>query len=416
MKAPDGVRNVYVHAPFCARRCFYCDFAVEVNRRPDSADWLAAIKTELDWMQESGRVRLSSVLETLYVGGGTPSVLDPRHVAELAAVVGRERTRAPGVEWTVEANPESFTGSVARRWAEGGVNRVSFGVQSFSSAALRWMGRLHSAEDAGDALKAARAAGISNLSVDLIFGLPASISRDWKGDLERALSLEAPHVSLYGLTVEKGTPLARAVGEERITPCGETRYREEYLLAAETLTRAGYEHYELSNFSLPGFASRHNTACWKGAPYVGLGNGAHSYSDGRRWWNERDWGTYRDRVARSGNGRAGDEVLNPQQARLESIWLALRTRDGLPADSLGPAASAVVHRWEAGGLAEREDGAVRLTPEGWLVMDAVTLELDGALQRSGSEGSRGRPAASAPVDGGGPGEIFKYPGDCHGTM
>ena len=273
----------------------------------------------------------------------------------------------------------------------GGVNRVSFGVQSFSPAALRWMGRLHSAEGAGEALKAARAAGISNLSVDLIFGLPGSVSRDWRDDLVRALDLEAPHVSLYGLTVEKGTPLAGLVGKERITPCGEARYREEYLIAAETLANAGYEHYEVSNFARPGFASRHNTACWKGAPYLGLGNGAHSYSGGRRWWNERGWAVYRDRVARSGNGRAGSEVPTAQQARLEMIWLALRTRDGMPAAVLDPAASSVVRRWEAGGLAERKDGAVRLTPEGWLVMDALTVELDGALQRSCSEGSSGPP-------------------------
>ena len=416
MKAPGGVRSVYVHAPFCARRCCYCDFAVEVNRRPDSAAWLAAIQTELEWVQGFGRVRLSSALETLYVGGGTPSVLDPRHVAELAAVVGRERTRAPGFEWTVEANPESFTAQVAQRWAEGGVNRVSFGVQSFSPAALRWMGRLHSAEDAGEAVEAARTAGISNLSADLIFGLPPSVSRDWKGDLERVLGLEVPHVSLYGLTVEKGTPLARTVGEGRITPCGGARYREEYLVAAETLARAGYEHYEVSNFALPGFASRHNTACWKGAPYLGLGNGAHSYSVGRRWWNERDWAAYRDRVARSGNGRAGGEVLTPQQARLEAVWLALRTREGVDAAILGPAASPVLHRWEAGGLAEREDGAVRLTPEGWLVLDALAVELEAALERSGPEGSPGPLAASRPVDGGSPGEIFKYPEVRHGTM
>ncbi len=416
MKAPAGVGSVYVHAPFCARRCCYCDFAVEVQRHPDSVEWLAAIRTELEWLEGSGRVRLSPELETLYVGGGTPSVLDPRHVAELAAVVGRERTRAPGFEWTVEANPESFRAQVAKQWVKGGVNRVSFGVQSFSPAALRWMGRLHLADEAGEALEAARAAGIRNLSVDLIFGLPGTVSRDWKGDLERALGLEAPHVSLYGLTVEKGTPLARAVGEERITLCGETRYRDEYLLAAETLARAGYEHYEVSNFALPGFASRHNTACWQGAPYLGLGNGAHSYCDGRRWWNERGWTAYRDRVARSGSARAGGEVPTPQQARLEAVWLALRTRAGLDATAVGTAASPVVGRWEAAGLAEREGGAVRLTPEGWLILDVLTLELEAALERSGSEGSPGPPAASAPVDGGGAREIFKYPGVCHGTM
>ena len=416
MRTPAGIRSVYVHAPFCARRCCYCDFAVEVNRRPDSAEWLAAIRTELEWVEGTGHVRMARSLETLYVGGGTPSVLDPRHVAGLAAVFGRERTQAPGFEWTVEANPESFTGQVAKRWAQGGVNRVSFGVQSFSPAALRWMGRLHSAGDAAEAVAAARTAGIANLSVDLIFGLPAAVRRDWKGDLEHALGLETPHISLYGLTVEKGTPLARAVGEGRITPCGDARYRDEYLLAAETLAGAGYEHYEVSNFALPGFASRHNTLCWEGAPYLGLGNGAHSHAGGRRWWNERDWAVYREHVARSGSGRAGGEVLTPRQTRLEAVWLGLRTRKGLASAALGPAASAVVRRWEDGGLAERKDGTVRLTPEGWLVLDALTLELETALEPGGVEGSPDPLPAPEAVDGGGPREMFKYPGVRHGTM
>ena len=416
MKAPTDVRNVYVHAPFCARRCCYCDFAVEVDRRPDSAEWLAAVRTELEWVEGSGTVRLSPLLETLYVGGGTPSLLDPRRVAELAAVFGHRRTRAPDFEWTVEANPESFTGRVARRWAEGGVNRVSFGVQSFSRAALRWMGRLHSADDAEVAVETARAAGMSNLSIDLIFGLPAAVSRDWKGDLARALTLRAPHISLYGLTVEKGTPLARAVGEGRTTPCGESRYREEYLLAAETLARAGYEHYEVSNFALPGFASRHNTACWQGAPYLGLGNGAHSYAGGRRWWNERGWAVYRDQVIRTGSGLSGEETPAPRQTRLEGVWLALRTRKGLSMAGLDPAAASVADHWKTRGLAARKDGTVHLTPEGWLLLDALTLELDAVLERSDPEGPAGPPGASGPVDAGGPREIFKYPGVRHETM
>lgn len=409
MKGPSGVRSVYVHAPFCARRCMYCDFAVEVNRRPDGAEWLAAIRTELEWTEDSGRVRLSPALETLYVGGGTPSVLDPRHVVELATVAGRERLQATGFEWTVEANPESFTGQVAEQWADGGVNRVSFGVQSFSRAALRWMGRLHSAAEAVEAVKSAKAAGIGNLSVDLIFGLPRAVSRDWTADLERALGLNVPHVSLYGLTVEEGTPLERAVRDGRVVQCGETRYREEYLEAADTLSEAGYEHYEVSNFALPGFASRHNSACWRGAPYLGLGNGAHSCFRGERWWNLRGWPEYRDRIARSGNGRAGGEVLTPEQVRLETVWLALRTRAGLDVAGAGPAASRALRRWVAAGLAERDGAFARLRPEGWLVLDDLALEFDEASRQGVRAGPAGTPAAAPPVDGGRAREIFKYP-------
>ena len=410
------IRSVYVHAPFCARRCCYCDFAVEVNRRPDSADWLSTIRLEFESLEAAGEIRLAPALDTLYVGGGTPSVLEPGHLAGLAGVVGRARMRRTGFEWTVEANPESFTEQVAQRWAAAGVNRVSFGVQSFSPDALRWMGRLHSAEDAGDAVRKARSAGLSNLSVDLIFGLPPTVSRDWKGDLERALRLEVPHISLYGLTVESGTALARAVREGRTAPPAWETYRAEYLLAAETLARAGYEHYEVSNFALPGLASRHNLACWEGAPYLGLGNGAHSYCDGRRWWNERNWPAYRKLVARSGGGRAGGEVPSPAQERLEALWLALRTRAGLDAATLGRAGSRIASGWEAGGLAAIEDGAVRLTPEGWLILDDLTLELEAVLSRSIPGGPPLHATTPAQVDEDVAPEIFKYPGVRRGTM
>lgn len=371
-----AIRNVYVHAPFCARRCCYCDFAVEVNRRPDSGDWLSTIRGELRSLETSGGIHLASTLETLYVGGGTPSVLDPRQIAGLAGVVGSARIARPGCEWTVEANPESFTGGTAAHWARGGVTRVSFGVQSFNAEALRWMGRLHSAADAAEAVGLAKAGGIANLSVDLIFGLPAAVPRSWEDDLDRALGLDVPHISLYGLTVEKGTPLARAVREGRAAPATDSRYRDEYLLAAETLARAGYEHYEVSNFARPGFESRHNLACWKGAPYLGLGNGAHSYADGRRWWNERDWPVYRDRIRATGRACADSEALTPEQSRLEAVWLALRTREGLDTALLDEDASRLVRIWEGKGLARREADSIRLTPEGWLVLDDLTLELE----------------------------------------
>ena len=377
----DGVRNLYVHAPFCARRCCYCDFAVTVDRSPDGTRWLSAIRSELSSLQESGEATLADELETLYVGGGTPSVLDPEAVGALAGPIGRSRMRSSDFEWTVEANPESFTDQVARGWVASGVNRISLGVQSFDSRALRWMGRLHSAEDAGEAVRRAKGAGVENLSVDLIFGLPGTVGRDWNDDVERALQLDVPHVSLYGLTVEAGTPLARFVGEGSAAPAGEARYRDEYLLAVEALSASGYEHYEVSNFARPGSMSRHNRACWRGAPYLGLGNGAHSCVGGRRWWNERDWAQYATRVEEGGDGRAGSEALSPEQRRLEGLWLALRTAKGVDPKTMCPAAAPVLNRWRARGLAMRVGEAVRLTATGWLLLDELTLELDAALER-----------------------------------
>lgn len=385
------ITNVYVHAPFCARRCCYCDFAVEVNRNPAGARWLAAIRRELDALGESGEAPLAPTLDTLYVGGGTPSLLEPRFVAGLAGVIEPHRLANPALEWTVEANPESFSERVAEVWADAGVNRISLGVQSFDPAALRWMGRLHSAADAGAAVERGRAAGVANLSVDLIFGLPDNVPRSWKEDVMRALELEVPHISLYGLTVENGTPLHRAVGEGRARMPAEGRYREEYLQAAETLAKAGYRHYEVSNFALPGFASRHNRACWKGAPYLGLGNGAHSHHNGRRWWNERDWAAYADGIMRSGRARAGEEMLTVEQSRLESLWLGLRTAEGLEDARLeAEGAHPVLRHWEAAGWVVRAGGRTRLTPRGWLLLDELTVELESAI---GDPGIGSRPAA-----------------------
>ena len=370
---------MYVHAPFCARRCCYCDFAVEVDRSPGGSHWFAAIRTEFETLRDAGDAPLAPALDTLYVGGGTPSLLDPRLVGDLASLFGPERMAHPGFEWTVEANPESFTGMVAREWAVRGVNRVSLGVQSFDPGTLKWMGRLHAPDDAMAAVGRARKAGVTNLSADLIFGLPDTVSRCWKTDVGRILELDVPHISLYGLTVEKGTSLHRAVADGRTPLPVEGRYRDEYLFAAEALSAEGYLHYEVSNFALPGFASRHNRACWQGAPYLGLGNGAHSYHGGRRWWNERDWGVYAERVARSGSGRVQSEVPSAEQSRLEALWLGLRMAEGLDAAALGAAASPLLRSWEAEGLAARVDGRIRLTPEGWLVLDDLTLKLETVL-------------------------------------
>lgn len=369
------IANVYVHAPFCARRCCYCDFAVEVDRSPVGSRWLAAIRREFDTVRASGEAPLAPLLDTLYVGGGTPSLLAPRFIAGLAGVTGRGRLANPALEWTVEANPESFQERTAAEWAAAGVNRISFGVQSFDPGALKWMGRLHSPADATAAVKNARAAGVANLSVDLIFGLPDNVARSWEDDLGRALELAVPHISLYGLTVEKGTPLHRAVSEGRAPMPSGGRYRDEYLFAAETLAKAGYEHYEVSSFAVPGFASRHNRACWLGAPYLGLGNGAHSYFRGRRWWNERDWAAYAEGVEASGRAVAGEEVPTAEQIRLETLWLGLRTLEGLESAKLGSSARSVLRRWEAAGWASRSAGRTRLTPRGWLILDELTLEM-----------------------------------------
>jgi oxygen-independent coproporphyrinogen-3 oxidase len=297
---------------------------------------------------------------------------------ELAAVVGPGRLGASDLEWTAEANPESLTQELVSAWRRAGVNRLSIGVQTFDAEALQWMGRLHGADGAERAVEVARTGGLTNLSVDLIFGLPGRLKRSWRQDLERALALEVPHVSLYGLTVEEGTPLGRAVRKGKEAPVADQQYRDEYLLAAELFASAGYEHYEVSNFAIPGHRSRHNSVYWDGNPYLGLGNGAHSFAAPIRRWNLREWSSY------SESARAGDlpehdrEVVDAEARKIEQLWLGLRTSEGLPLRGLDERQRGLAGAWSERGWTLALEGALRLSPEGWLLLDELVVELAGS--------------------------------------
>ena len=286
------VSSVYVHAPFCSRRCFYCDFAVEVNSSDNLSAWTRALSGELTAVEREGVFTMSEALETLYVGGGTPSLLGSQAMKGLAEVIGYSRLEDPELEWTAEANPETVTHDLVESWYNVGVNRMSLGVQSFDTQVLTWMGRLHGPAGAVQAVNTIKEVGICNLNVDLIFGLPSRLKRCWRTDLFEVLELDIPHISLYGLSIEPDTPLGRSVRDGSEFPVDEGQYRDEYLTAVELLRDAGYQHYEVSSFSYPGFESRHNSAYWDGRPYLGLGNSAHSYSGFYRRWNVRDWGAY----------------------------------------------------------------------------------------------------------------------------
>lgn len=371
--------HLYLHVPFCVRRCSYCDFAVTVAKRPPVAAWLDAIEAELRQVVEAEGWGVPLELKTIYVGGGTPSLLGPGAMVELRRRLERyARWDDSAVEWTCEANPESLDEALARDWREAGVNRVSLGVQTFHEPALRWMGRVHGVEGAVRAVEAVRAAGIGNLNIDLIFGLPERLGRDWGADLERAVALEPEHISLYGLTAEAGTPLGRWVAEGRERLADEERYAADYRLAAERLVAAGFRHYEVSNFGRRGCESRHNRAYWTGAPYLGLGPGAHSYLPPVRRWNLRDWAAYRDAVVSGEPVVAGAERVEGDAARLERVWLALRTEEGLEVGGWSPGQQRLVERWVEQGWAIVSQGALRLTVEGWLLLDRLAVEFDSA--------------------------------------
>lgn len=365
------IRHLYIHVPFCLRRCSYCDFAVQAVNTAPTAAWLDALAAEISQVTPAG-----SHLSTIYVGGGTPSLIGGAGMRGLRDVLGRTFTWDADVEWTAEANPETFTDDVAPEWREAGVNRVSMGAQTFNEEALRWMGRMHGVEGPARALRAARAAGIDNVSIDLIFGLPARFRRDWMGDLARVVALEPEHVSLYGLTAEKNTPLGRWVSEGRETMADDDQYVDEYTLAVEVLMAVGFEHYEVSNFARPGHRSRHNQVYWAGVPYLGIGPGAHSFVAPVRWWNVRDWADYAGRLGRGESAREDEEIVDAGIASLERKWLGLRTDGGLALAALSPPQQARFSEWQRAGLATIDGDVARLTTQGWLVLDRLVVELD----------------------------------------
>lgn len=387
------MHHLYVHAPFCARRCSYCDFAVHVARRPPVEAWLDAVEAELRLVFDARGWATPQRLDTLYVGGGTPSLLGAGAMARLAERLGRWFDVGGLVEWTAEANPESIDAALARDWREAGIGRVSLGVQTFHEPALHWMGRLHGADGGRRAVDAVRAGGIEDVSVDLIFALPERLGRDWAADLAAAAELEPTHVSLYGLTAEAGAHLGRRVAEGRERMADDEAYAREYGLAAETLRARGFEHYEVSNFALPGRRSRHNAAYWTGADYLGLGPGAHSFVGGERWWNERDWNAWATAVVGGRPAVVDSERLTAEQARLERIWLGLRHDAGF-AGPVGPGQAVLLDGWHARGLlASREP--VRLTVDGWLLLDELAVELDATYDAESRRARAGDAARAA---------------------
>jgi oxygen-independent coproporphyrinogen-3 oxidase len=361
--------HVYLHVPFCARRCSYCDFAIAVRRDVPSAAYADAVLREWAGWQGHEIWNESPGVQSVYFGGGTPSRLEPGAIARILERIAADRTLAADAEVTLEANPDDVGRDAARAWLAGGVTRVSLGAQSFDPAVLDWMHRTHSAEQIAAAVATLRDAGISELSLDLIFGLPAALGRDWDADLKQALALRPDHLSLYGLTIEDHTPLARWTARGEIAPVDEDRYAAEFLEADSILGQAGYDHYEVSNYSLPGRRARHNGAYWRRAPFIGIGPSAHSGWGANRQWNLREWAAYERAMARGESPVAGAERLDEEAVELEELYLGLRTREGVPGDRLPPETATA---WTEAGWATESGGVIRLTAEGWLRLDALT--------------------------------------------
>ncbi len=367
--------HLYLHVPFCGRRCSYCDFAIAVRSRTPGAEFVAAVRAEWQRRRDHPLLASATALETIYFGGGTPSRLDADSLAALVELVAADIPLAVDAEITLEANPDDVTPERAARWHAAGINRVSLGVQSHDPQVLEWMHRTHRAEQVPVAVTAIRDAGIDNISVDLIFALPPEVPRDWTRDLELTLALEPAHLSLYGLTVEPHTPLARWTERGTAHEAPDDRYATEYLAAHEALRSWGFEHYEVSNAGRPGRRSRHNSAYWTLRDYVGLGPSAHSLLGGVRSWNEREWVAYVERALDDGAVEAGREELEEGQRRLEQWYLGLRTDGGVPATELDPGVS---RQWVEADWAVIEGDRLRLTAEGWLRLDTLVTVAAGS--------------------------------------
>src|SRR5213596_2968754 len=370
------MQHLYLHVPFCVRRCSYCDFSIAVRKRIPVREYIGAV------LKEAGSLEKVD-FETIYLGGGTPSLLPSDAIARLLHEL-TSRIRNPqseirnrsnpqsairNVEITLEANPEDVTPDHAKAWRASGVNRVSLGAQSFDDTVLQWMHRSHDAARIGGAVHALRGAGIDNISLDLIFALPDELQRDWERDLDMALALRPTHLSLYGLTVEPRTPLDRWISRGATHAPDEEQYVNEYLFAHRRLIADGFFFYEVSNAALPGFRSRHNCAYWSGKAYVGLGPAAHSFDGNTRRWNLRAWEAYRRAIAEGRSVVESEETLTDEQRELEAIYLGLRTVEGVP--------SGVVRRLPAsfGAWVYEEAGRLKCTPEGWLRLDSLVNEL-----------------------------------------
>ena len=377
------MRHLYIHVPFCQRRCSYCDFSIAVRKRIPAREYVDVVLRELTLLgvTDPGRKPGDTTtvgLDTIYFGGGTPSLLPPEAISALLTSLRDAFHVTPSrddVEVTLEANPEDVTLDHATAWRHAGINRVSLGAQSFDDRVLKWMHRSHDASRIGDAVQTLRAAGFDNISLDLIFALPSELERDWARDLDLAGDLLPAHLSLYGLTVEQRTPLARWISRGATAAVDDERYAEEYLLAHMRLAACGYHFYEVSNAARDGHRSRHNSAYWSGRAYLGLGPAAHSFDGRVRRWNRSAWEGYRRAVSAGLPAVEAEEVLTQEQSELERLYLALRTDAGVPLAALGRLLPPSAARWVDQGWADVVNQRLVCRPEGWLRLDALIRDL-----------------------------------------
>ena len=371
----DDLPGLYIHIPFCLRKCAYCGF-YSVTDRSQIPDYLAALRREMDFYRG-----WAASFDTLYLGGGTPSVLPAAELEKLVTDIRGTFAISSDAEITIEANPADIDAGLLTALRRTGVNRLNIGVQSFDDGILAFLCRRHDREQAVAAVTAARIAGIENIGIDLIYGVPGQGMDAWLATLREAAALNPDHLSCYQLTLEDGTPLAEQFRRGEVVLPDDSLQAAFFCNTSEFLEDNGYIHYEVSNFARPGRESRHNRKYWNHAPYLGLGPAAHSFLGRERRWNRRAVNAYIDDLASGRTPIESREILSDKQLRLEALFLGFRTRRGVCLETFGIRYGRdlltdnrdMLKRLSEEGLVEIRDGFLRPTRAGMAVADSLAL-------------------------------------------
>ena len=376
--------GLYVHIPFCARRCPYCDFAIHIGARETLvADYIAMLRRELMGTLAAQASSTAQPLTSIFFGGGTPTSLSADVLADLLRLIRDHVAVAADAEVSLEANPDGLHEEKLAALRAAGWNRISFGAQSFDEAALKRLGRTHSPAQIEAVVAAARRVGFANINLDLIFAVPGQSHDSWRNTLQRAVELKPDHVSCYSLTIESGTPFARRVQQGRLIPVEDDAQAVLMQDAEHILHAAGLERYEVSNYARAGSQCLHNLNYWRGGDYLACGCGAHGHRSGHRWWNERAAPQYVSLMREQGTARVGEETLTARERLNEIVMLGLRLSEGFVLDEVsqrlginarhelnGELQNLMLH-----GLVHDFGGTIRLAPEAVSVADAVAARL-----------------------------------------
>ena len=381
--------GIYIHIPFCKKACHYCNFHFSTSLR-QKCDFLNALHTEIGLV--AGISALPAIasppylgnqtVETIYFGGGTPSLLNQEELTLILEKLGSSFTVSPDAEITLEANPDDICAEKLREWKKAGINRLSIGVQSFYDSELQWMNRAHNADQSILALEAARQEGFNNITIDLIYGTPGLTDGQWQETVKKAIDLGIPHLSCYALTVEPSTALHHMIARHQSARVDPEKQAAQFTQLMGLLEKAGYDHYEISNFARPGMRSRHNSGYWQGKHYAGLGPSAHSFNGVSRQWNIANNALYISSL-QNNELPAETETLTRTQQLNEYIMTALRTSEGLDLlhvdTAFGPAAvkhiDAISHKYRRSGKIQARQAILQLTGEGKLFADGIAADL-----------------------------------------